>query len=386
MTSKEPTTDLALVDQRTGAIVETAPTALEAAARAEIQSALVLAQRMPRDEERVYAALLRSCRRSSFAARTEYSFKRGRKKTIGADGREEWVDNYVTGPSVILAREAARAWGNIRYGTDVISDADDERTISGWAWDLETNTKVSYTDRFSKLIQRRVGKGAEATTEWVIPDERDLRELTNRRGAILERNAILKLIPADFVEDAINAARRTSASEVESDPDAARKKLVLAFDELNIQADAIAVYLGHPIAQASPAEMVKLRAIWTSIRDGNSTWAEYVKPATDPATGRLSVADVVAGKTTTGSSCPAHGAHDGARCPTCMAEIARATAAPPPTSPPIAPEPTATAPTASTKGDGPTAAVQRSCDRHGAFLGPYCPGCATEEPKKGRRS
>jgi hypothetical protein len=43
-------------------------------------------------------------------------------------------------------------------------------------------------------------------------------------------------------------------------------------------------YLGHDLAQLSPKERADLRAIYQSIKDGHSTWKEYVAPA-EPANG-----------------------------------------------------------------------------------------------------
>lgn len=230
-----------------------------AAAQAEIQSALVLANRFPRDEDSAFQKLIRACKRTTFAQGASYSFPRGGQK--------------VTGPSVNLAREAARVWGNIRYGLEVVRDDSGNRKIRGWAWDLETNTKIAAEDEFQKLIQRK-GKNGGAT-QWLVPDERDLRELTNRRGAILIRNCILQLLPYDLIEDAANTARGTMESESARDPDAERKRLIAAFDNLNISSKQIAAYLKHPIGEASPAQLTELRQIWKSISDGNSTWAEY---------------------------------------------------------------------------------------------------------------
>lgn len=226
-----------------------------AAAQAEIQSALVLANRFPRNEDTAFQKLMRACNRTTFAQGASYSFPRGGAK--------------VTGPSVNLAREAARVWGNIRYGIEVVRDDTATRKIRGWAWDLQTNTKVAAEDEFAKLIQRK-GKG------WIVPDERDLRELTNRRGAILVRNCILQLLPYDLIEDAANTALQTLRADSAKDPDGQRKQLLASFDALNVSAEQIEKYLGHPIKEASPAQLADLRQVWKSISDGNSTWAEYM--------------------------------------------------------------------------------------------------------------
>ncbi len=63
---------------------------------------------------------------------------------------------------------------------------------------VDTTIKVTHVhdmeidDTFRKKIQRK----RDGQTVWVTPDERDLRELTNKRGAILERNCLLKLQPS----------------------------------------------------------------------------------------------------------------------------------------------------------------------------------------------
>jgi len=257
---------------------ELMPSAGAAEKQFEIQSAIVVARRFPRNEDQCFQKLMRSCQRSTFADDASYSFPRG-----GAT---------VSGPSVNLAREAARVWGNIRYGLEIVRDDEQSRQIRGWAWDLETNTKVSAEDDFSKLIQRK-GKNGQPTT-WVRPDERDLRELTNRRGAICLRNSLLQLLPKDLVEDALQKCKETLRVQAQQDPDSARKKIILAFSELNVTPVMLEAKLGHPLAEASPGEIAELRSIYKSVSDGNSTWAEYVRskePEQPPAAGLADLTD-----------------------------------------------------------------------------------------------
>jgi len=259
---KVETTDLAVKQEET---FELAPTAESAAVQHEIQSAIVIAQRFRRNEDAAYQKLMKAAGRSSFAEEALYSFPRG-----GAT---------VEGPSVNMAREAARVWGNIRYGVDIIRDDDESRHIRAWAWDIESNTKTTQEDNFKKLIFRK-DKG------WIAPDERDLRELTNRRGAIALRNCLLNLIPKDVVEDAIAEVKRTLARESKVDPDSSRKKIVTAFSGIGVTVEALETKLGHPISQCSPDEVAELRGVFKSIQDGNSKWADYIAGgAKDEATG-----------------------------------------------------------------------------------------------------
>ncbi len=245
---------------------ELAPTAVAAEKQFEIQSAIVLAKKYPRDEDAAFQKLMKASGRTSFAEEAEYSFPRGGQQ--------------VRGPSVNLAREAARVWGNVRYGLTILRDDSESRQIQGWAWDIETNTKITAEDDFRKLIFRK-GRG------WIEPDERDLRELTNRRGAILIRNCLLQVMPKDLIEDALQECQKTLRSNAAKDPDGERKKILLAFSALNVSAEMLSAYLGHPVAQCSPSEIADLRGIYKSISDGNSTWADYVSGNGEAAAAEL---------------------------------------------------------------------------------------------------
>src|SRR5215510_3409806 len=88
---------------------ELAPVSSAAAVEAEIQAAITVALRFQRNEDAAFAKLMRACQRTSFAEDASYAFPRGKvqDKETG-----QWKENIVSGPSVHLAREAARVWGN----------------------------------------------------------------------------------------------------------------------------------------------------------------------------------------------------------------------------------------------------------------------------------
>lgn len=242
---------------------ELATAGAAAAAQHEIQSAIIIARRFPRNEDQCFQKLMKSAGRPSFAEDATYSFPRG--------------ETNVTGPSVNLAREAARIWGNIRFGLYVVRDDEDTRLIRGFAYDVETNTKVEVEDDFKKLIQRKVKGSNPPRTEWLVPDERDLRELTNRRGAILLRNALLQVLPKDLIENALFACSETLQQAAGANPEGERKRLMVDFGALNITVVKIEQKLGHPLAESTPKELAELRGVCKSIQDGHTSWAEYVK-------------------------------------------------------------------------------------------------------------
>jgi len=237
---------------------ELSESSMVATATAEVQAGVIIAKRFPRSEDGAFEKLMKSCDRSSFADDAAYTFPRGTVK--------------VTGPSINLAREAARVWGNIEYGVLIIHDDDDMRKIKAWAWDKESNSRSFAEDTFKKLVFRKKDGGV-----WVKPDERDLRELTNRRGAILKRNCLLELLPKDLIEDALAKCKETLKSNAAKDPGAARKAIILAFSQFNITPEMLEKKLGHKIALCTPDEIAELRQIHQSIEDGNSKWSEYIE-------------------------------------------------------------------------------------------------------------
>lgn len=251
---------------------ELATASAEASARYEMEGAIVMARKFPRNEDKAFAAIMKACSRPSFAENCCYSFPRG--------------GEAVEGPAVYLAREAARCWGNIRYACDIVRDDDNNRQIRGWAWDMETNTRVAAEDSFAKLVYRKKGG-------WQKADERDLRELTNRRAAILIRNCILAIIPSDLIEDAVAEAKKTLEKGAAANPDQARKAMIKAFASLGIPVEELEKYLKHALSQSSPAEIAQLRTIYKSVADGNSKWTEYVdQPATAASNGPVSASDL----------------------------------------------------------------------------------------------
>lgn len=230
--------------------------AAEAAVQQEIQAAIIVAQRFPRDEDRAYQLVLRSTARLSFAEKTQYAFPVG--------------GQTIRGPSIHLMREFARAWGNIRHGCYIVHDDVSTRTIRAWAWDLQTNAKVEAEDTFQKQVFRK-GSG------WRAADERELVMLTNNKAARAKRNCIKELLPYDLVEDACREADATLERGAQEDPDGTRKGILRVFGILNITAEDLRQYLQCEISKASPKQLAELRVIYASIRDGNTSWADYVK-------------------------------------------------------------------------------------------------------------
>jgi len=241
-------------------------------AEAQIQARYVMAMQNRRDIMGARAALLKDCDRPFFARKAIY------RKPIGKG---------VEGPSIRLAESAARAMTNILTDVSAIYDDPTKRIVRVIASDLETN--VTYTKDVTvnktierlqptagrKIISQRVNSQGKPTYLIEATDD----EILDREGALASkamRTCLLRLIPADILEEAIQRCYQTQAKKDAEDPDGARKDMVDAFGELCINVEQIGEYLGHPLDQTDPKEMKDLRGIYTAIKDGEATWAEAI--------------------------------------------------------------------------------------------------------------
>lgn len=233
----------------------------EVAARAEMEGAILVAHRFPRDEHRAMERMRETCDILAFAETAVYAFPRG-----GA---------MVTGPSVNMAREFARAWGNMRYGAEIVHDDDERRVVRCYAIDLQSNTRNSEDVSFRKLIQR---KQKDGKTQWVRPDERDLRELTNRLSAIGTRNCILHLMPRHVGDALVSICDRRIRKGIDEDPVVHKDRLLTAFSRIGVSQPDIERYLSRPLDEATSDDVAELRKIYSSIADGNARRDEFFKP------------------------------------------------------------------------------------------------------------
>lgn len=241
----------------------------QARAVAEVQAALVIAASRPRDELRARDRLLQACRREKLAAGALYQYSRG--------GTE------IEGPSIRLAEAAARAWGNMTYGFRETSRRAGVSECEAFAWDLETNTKA--IRQFTVKHWRDTKKGG-----YAIKEERDIYELMANQAQRRVRAAILEIIPGDIIEDAIEQCKETQKATVGNIEEASRK-LVASFAEFGVSRKQIEKRLGHHLDAIQAAQIINLRKIWTSLRDGMSRPDDWFEP--EDVANSATTADIV---------------------------------------------------------------------------------------------
>lgn len=234
----------------------------------EVQAALVIAKRFPRDEKLALDKILNACSRVGLAEQSAYSFSRG--------GTE------ITGPSIRLAEAVAQYWGNIEFGFREISRSYDKNgvgfsEVEAYAWDMETNTRRPA--RFTVKHWRDTRQGG-----YAIKEERDIYELVANMAQRRVRACLLAVIPGDVIEEASKQCDATLNAKADTSPEAIGK-LVEAFDKLGVSKDQIEKRIQRRVDTIVAAQIVSLRKIYSSIRDGMSVaseWFESKQEATNP--------------------------------------------------------------------------------------------------------
>lgn len=248
----------------------------ESRAVAEAMGKLYIAQNRPRNEALAYDKVIASCQRKSMAESGEYSYPRGNEQ--------------VTGPSIRLAEEMARAWGNIEYGIRELSEDEDSTEMEAYCWDLETNLISSQKFRVKKERSTRQGK-------YKLTDQRDIYEQNANLGARRLRARILAVLPPDLVDAAVEQCRQTLKPTTEELPNKV-KTLIDFFKKQKVTVEHLEKRLGKKSAEFTPDDVTNLKGIYNSIKDGMSRpgdWFEGFEPAestpaTDGAAGDLNKA------------------------------------------------------------------------------------------------
>ena len=223
----------------------------------EIKGKMYLARQFPRDQEWALQGALQECERKELAESAQYEYPKG--------------DSVVKGPSIRLVEVLARHWGNITSGVDEIESKDGETTIKSYAWDLETNVSDSKT--FSVKHERTAGKGKDKYIKK-LTDEREIYEMVANKGARRKRACILAVLPGWYVDAAVTACEETlkrSLTEGKSMEEVI-SSLVAAFEEFGITPAQIEEKMGKEIGNLSKNDVVKLRHLYSAIKDG------FVKP------------------------------------------------------------------------------------------------------------
>jgi hypothetical protein len=221
----------------------------------EVQAAMIVARKFPRDEENAMQRIVNSCKRKKLAEAAIYSYPRG--------------NTTVDGPSIRLAETMAQCWGNLDFGVVELEQRDGESTAMAYCWDLETNV------RQTKIFQVRHVRHTRAK-DYALTDPRDVYELVANQGARRLRSCILGVIPGDIVDAAVEQVQETLRSSDGGKPLSERvKAMAVAFADMGITQKQLEARVGHNLDALTETELVNLRKIYISVKDGAATLEDW---------------------------------------------------------------------------------------------------------------
>lgn len=232
----------------------------------EIEVGMLAAKRFPRDIARVEQRLAHICKRPRLAEKAEYLYQRG--------------GTAIGGPTIVLLRAIAGEYGNMQSGFVVTDEDADGGTLNAFAWDYESNYRAARSIRLLRKVQRKIN----GITQWVTPDERDWREYVGNIGSRMERRCMENVIPGDIVDYARELCAETRKREDAKDPDAARRRILRAFDALAIPVSELEAYMEKPTGKFTADDWDKLQKIGIGIKEGQAKWADYQKMDDNKAT------------------------------------------------------------------------------------------------------
>ncbi len=219
---------------------------------AEVQAAMMIARANPRDQAAM-DRILAACQRLALAEVAVYSYVRG--------------GSAITGPSIRLAEAIAQQWGNLQFGIREIEQRNGESVVQAFAWDVETNVRREMT--FSVPHTRHTKRGS-----YRLEDPRDIYETVANNGARRLRACILAVVPGDVIDGAVAQCEQTMRAKADVSDEAISKMLV-AFAEFGVTQEQIEKRIQRNIDAIQPVQVVELKKVYASLRDGMSSVADW---------------------------------------------------------------------------------------------------------------
>lgn len=228
---------------------------------AEARGQMQLAKMFPRDLNAAYAELMSACKIPGLASVAFYNVPR--------------AGGTVSGPSIRLAEEIARCYGNFEYGHRELSRDAEKSEVEVYAWDKEKN---NYSKRQLTVMHVRDTKQGQQK----LRDQKDIDDKIANVASKQVRGRILALLPKFMVEDAIQQCRATLAGNSQEPIESRVRKMTQAFAVFGVTVDMLQQHIGHPLASVTADELVDLTGVYNSIRDGGIKASEFFGGGDEP--------------------------------------------------------------------------------------------------------
>lgn len=245
---------------------------VDAVERANVDSQVATAKRYPRNIKRsIDNSIVMATMDSETAQSCGYALPRGGKP--------------ITGPSVHLAKIVVSNWGNMRTEAKVVQITDKQIISRGTCWDLEANVASAFEVRRSIVD----GKGKRYSDDMITVTG-------NAANSIAYRNAVFSVVPKAVVDKVYKAAQRFITGDL-SDEEKLIKRRTDAINHFNeewsiTEAEVIRLCGKQTVNQIRANEIALLLGMAQSLKDGDTTVEDLMKPFRNGEVSKTKIADI----------------------------------------------------------------------------------------------
>lgn len=245
---------------------------VDAVERANVDSQVATAKRYPRNIKRsIDNSIVMATMDSETAQSCGYALPRGGKP--------------ITGPSVHLAKIVVSNWGNMRTEAKVVQITDKQIISRGTCWDLEANVASAFEVRRSIVDS----KGKRYSDDMITVTG-------NAANSIAYRNAVFSVVPKAVVDKVYKAAQRFITGDL-SDEEKLIKRRTDAINHFNeewgiTEAEVIRLCGKQTVNQIRANEIALLLGMAQSLKDGDTTVDDLMKPFRGGEVSKTKIADI----------------------------------------------------------------------------------------------
>ncbi len=238
---------------------------------AEAQGQLILAKKFPRDNAAAFAELMDACKIPALAAVAFYEVPR--------------AGTTVSGPSIRLAEEIARCYGNFEYGHRELSRGPTKSEVEVYAWDKEKNNRSIRQITVEHVRDTRDGPKK-------LRDQKDIDDKIANVASKQVRGRILALVPKWMVQSAIEECQKTIAGNNDVPVSERVRRMTAAFAKFGVTVPLLETRLGHSLDQTTVEELVQLTGIHNSLREGTAASEFFSTAEQDDKSGQDAAAAI----------------------------------------------------------------------------------------------
>lgn len=167
----------------------------------------------------------------------------------------------VSGPSIRLAEECARTYGNFEYGHRELSRDSEKSEVEVYAWDKEKN---NFSRRQITVFHIRDTKNGPQR----LRDQKDIDDKIANVASKQVRSRILALLPKWLVQAAENKCRETLSTGGQVTVRDRVLRMAAAFARFSVTVKHLETIIGHSLDDITPDEIADLQGVFNAIKEG----------------------------------------------------------------------------------------------------------------------